>query len=491
MAQNHRESKNLAAKNLSSHCRLSESIRGMPENSLPATDLSEEWKTRLEEIESFLEKDDFDAAAATLADVTELPADPEIRVLAGRAYGRLNPAAGREILSTILRDYPENTAALAAQAELEKNLQNASALDRSRWTRVVPPGERLRQKIERQNRILALALGIGGTVLLAFLLLFVATPTPPPEPPRIMAVAPPEQADDNLDDEQMQKFEKITVPSAPRAGEMSSELVTAAAASAIAAVSLDSIGDGVGMADLGIGFGSSMDFGAQGGASAMFFGSKSEGQRFLFVLDASLSMTATQVKLRNEELQRALSSIRGAQYQVLLFAGGAYFAEEGWGLDSGVTSGSHGPTHFVSPAGKYEFSSKSLHDFQLVGPDTSFTPAPWKRANSLNIRKTVDFVKKSKLFTGTDWDMALELAHLMDPPPDVIFFMSDGLDGELNVSNIVRNSRRRGNPTINVVAMQTDKGAEGFTGIAKGTKGTYTIVTLEGEVIDGLKSANE
>jgi hypothetical protein len=84
--------------------------------------------------------------------------------------------------------------------------------------------------------------------------------------------------------------------------------------------------------------------------------------------------------------------------------------------------------------------------------------------------------------------MALELAHMMKPPPDVIFFMSDGLDSELSVSDILRNSRRNGNPKINVVAMQTDQGAEGFSEIAKGSKGSYTIVNLDGEVLDGFES---
>ncbi|MDF2376203.1 MAG: tetratricopeptide repeat protein [Verrucomicrobiales bacterium] len=450
--------------------------------------LREHWLGRRSAVQSLLADGNPQGAAETLADVTELPADPEVRIIAAEAYGLLNPSAGLEILDAVLLEIPGNEAALSAKAAIEETIRSASASDRSRWVRILTPGERLRRKIEVQNRILALALGIGGTVGIASLMLLVATPSPAPEPPRIMAVAPPVDPRNDIDDEKLQKFEKIPVTSAPRAGEMSNQMITAAAASSLAVVSIEGIGSGVGMADFGNSFGSSMDFGVQGGASAMFFGSKSEGQRFLFVLDASRSMRPNQVKLRNEELQRALNGIRGAQYQVLLFAGGAFFAEEGWGIDPANSGGSHGPTHFVSPHGKYKFSSKSIHDFNLAGPDSDFTPASWKRANSLNIRKSIEFVKKSKLFTGTDWDMALELAHMMKPPPDVIFFMSDGLDSELSVSDILRNSRRNGNPKINVVAMQTDQGAEGFSEIAKGSKGSYTIVNLDGEVLDGFES---
>jgi|GEM_PF-1572283 len=450
-------------------------------------ELREHWFGRRNNVQALLDDGETQAAAEALADVTELPADPEIRIIAGEVYGLLNPTAGLEILNAILVELPGNEEALAAKAVIENTIKSASASDRSAWAHILTPGERLRRKIETQNRILALSLGIGATVALAGLMLLVATPAPPPEPPRIIALAAPVDPDADIDDEKMRKFEKIPVPSAPRAGEISSQVITAAAASPLAVVSIDGIGSGVGMADFGNSFGSSMDFGVNGGASAMFFGSKSTGERFLFVLDASRSMRPSQVKLRDEELARALNGIRGAEYQVLLFAGGAYFAEKDWGIDPANSGGSHGPTHFVSPNGNYHFTSKSIHDFNLAGLDADFTPAPWKKANSLNIRKSIELVKKSKLFTGTDWDMALELAHMMKPPPDVIFFMSDGLDAEISTSDILRNSRRYGNPKINVVAMQTDQGAENFSEIAKGSKGTYTIVNEDGEARDGLE----
>ncbi|MEM6280340.1 MAG: hypothetical protein AAF733_12740 [Verrucomicrobiota bacterium] len=444
------------------------------------------WLERLSAVQSLLEEGKEQEAAATLSDVTELPADPEIRILSAEVYGLLNPSAGLEIIDGILAHSPENESALRVREDIQERLSGASESERSKWVRILTPGEQKRRKQELENRILAAALGLGVSIALFTLLALVATPSPPVEPPKIMVIAPPELPDNDLPEEQLRKIEKVQVPSAPKAGEMSSKLITAASISSIASVSVDSIGTGLGMADMGNSFGASMNFGVQGGASAMFFGSKSEGDRFLFVLDASRSMRPDQVKLRDEELQRALNGIRGAQYQVLLFAGGAYFAERGWGLDPANTGGSHGPTHFVSPNGKYEFSSESVHNFNLKGPDSDFTPAPWKRANSVNIRKSVEIVRRSKLFTGTDWDMALEMAHMMDPPPDVIFFMSDGLDSELSVSDILRTSRRKGRPKINVVAMQTDQGALGFAGIAEGSKGTYTIVNLDGEVLDGF-----
>ena len=68
-----------------------------------------------------------------------------------------------------------------------------------------------------------------------------------------------------------------------------------------------------------------------------------------------------------------------------------------------------------------------------------------------NIERSIEKVESSELFSGTDWDNALRLAHLMKPPPDVIFFMSDGLDRDLDTSAIVRDSKKNdgdNNPPI-------------------------------------------
>ena len=75
----------------------------------------------------------------------------------------------------------------------------------------------------------------------------------------------------------------------------------------------------------------------------------------------------------------------------------------------------------------------------------------------------------------------------MDPPPDVIFFMTDRIDRQIDTSQIVRNSRGNGAPKINCVAMQTTAAQEQFAEIAKRTNGSYTIVDKDGKPIDGFK----
>jgi hypothetical protein len=316
-------------------------------------------------------------------------------------------------------------------------------------------------------------------------MLIVVTASPRPEPPQIVASAPEEKVDD-IETQVMTKPQNVPTPAALTAGAMAMDVLTTSEVSDISMQTFDSPGIGMGDSPMGMGFGSSMTFGTGGGSSAMFFGSKSSGERFLFVLDASISMQPNQVKLRDEELAKTLKILRGVDYHVMLFAGGAYFAEKGWGLKPIGARPPFGPTEFFSPEGAYSFKAKSLYAHALAKADSSFPAPKWLKATSSTTRKSIAFVKESKRFSGTDWDNALELAHLMKPAPDVIFFMSDGLDKDLNVASILSNSKRKGRPKINCIAMQTDTGKESFAAIAKGSRGTFTIVDKDGKSIDGF-----
>ncbi len=340
-------------------------------------------------------------------------------------------------------------------------------------------------KAERRAKIFSVLSGLAATTIICLLLLIVSTASPRPNPPQIVASAPPEKAEE-IETQVMTKPQNVPTPAALTAGAMAMDVLTTSAASNVTMQTFDSPGIGMGDSAMGMGFGSSMTFGTGGGSSAMFFGSKSEGQRFLFVLDASISMQPNQVELRDNELEKTLKTLRGVDYHVMLFAGGAYFAEKGWGLKPVKGKPPMGPTEFISPKGEYSFKAKSLYEYSLAKADSSFPAPKWLKATSSSTRKSIEFVKESKRFSGTDWDNALELAHLMKPSPDVIFFMSDGLDKTLNVSSILANSKRHGRPKINCVAMQTADGKESFAELAKGSRGTFTIVDKDGKAIDGF-----
>ncbi len=338
---------------------------------------------------------------------------------------------------------------------------------------------------EKRSKIQSLCVAILTMVLICVGLGLVAAALPRPNPPQIAAsvLAEDPQAED-LEEQKLVQPKVNNQIQPPDIGAAAMDMVAVSSVSDLSVTTFDNSGIGFGMADSGMSFGASMSFGS-GGSDAMFFGSKTSGKRFMFVLDNSASMTTQQIELRNGELEKTLKTLRNVEYQILLFAGGAFFAEKGWGVDK--SSKGNAPTKFVSPKGKYEFTSKGLFQFDLVGKDEDFPSPKWAKATPSNIRKSIEMVKETKKFGGTDWDMALKLAHLMDPEPDVIFFMSDGLDKVLDVKQIVRNSKKEGGPVINSVSMQTKAGAEAFDEIARRTGGKFTIVDKDGKPIDGSK----
>lgn len=231
---------------------------------------------------------------------------------------------------------------------------------------------------------------------------------------------------------------------------------------------------GLGEGEFGAGFGASS---AGMGSGVSFFGSRSNGRRFLFVLDHSASMTTAQMELRNRELKKALFKLpAGVQYQVILFGGGAVFAEPGW-----ACSHASGDCVVTDPGRrKYVFKPfRTVSDWEFVGEDSDLPKAKWLAVSPSNIQRSMSVLDSVEEFLGTDWGIALKIGHQMRPPPDVIFFMSDGSGGNAP-RPILENNKKFGSPKINTFAMQTTDGAQQFFKIAEGTGGDFVIVNREG-----------
>jgi len=342
------------------------------------------------------------------------------------------------------------------------------------------------EKPNRQttSKATAIIIAVGVHVLIALIAtLVIILPSAKDEPEIIAAVIGPPGKKQEMQKKNVVKQTKKSSASAAAAAPMAQLM----RASAVAKISLPNVTRtstgplGIGDADFG---GGGFGFGGGGlGSGASFFGGHSTGNRFLFVIDHSGSMSAKQVQLRNDELKRALSSLKGAKYQVLLFAGGAYYAWKGWSIKR-----SKGLSNIATgPKGRYNFISvKGYDDYKFDGPRTKLPREEWLAANPDNIKQTMKIVTTHKLFGGTDWGLALEIGHMMKPPPDVIFFMSDGTGGNRPAPILAMNAKY-GKPVINTVAMQTTKGLAEFAEIAKKTGGTFTIVDKRGKPIDGFE----
>lgn len=343
--------------------------------------------------------------------------------------------------------------------------------------------EKAHQGKPRGAKATAIFVAIGVHLLIAIIATIVVILPPNRDEPEIVAavIGPPAKKQEIQKKNVVKQTKKNTASAAAAA-----PLAQLMRANAMAKISLPNVTRtskgplGIGDADFGGGgFGGS---GSGMGSGASFFGGTSTGKRFLFVLDHSGSMKPNQVELRNDELEKALKGLKGVQYQVLLFAGGGYYASEGWSLDR------KGKDNVVKK-GKDSFLFKQIGGFSnydFDGADSRLPKGDWLESTSSNVRKTMERVKKDKLFGGTDWGLALDIGHRMDPPPDVIFFMADGTGGN-NPDPILRTNSKFGKPPINMVAMQTTSGMKEFAAIAKRTRGTYIIVDRKGEPIDGFE----
>ena len=336
---------------------------------------------------------------------------------------------------------------------------------------------------QRGAKATAVFVAIGVHLVIALIAMLVVILPPTKDEPEIVAavIGPPAKKQEMQKKNVVKQTKKTSASSAAAAPLAQLMRANAMAKIALPNVTKTSKGPlGIGDADFGGGgFGS----GGQGmGSGASFFGGTSTGQRFLFVLDHSGSMKKNQVELRNNELEKALKSLKGVQYQVLLFAGGGYYASKGWSLKGGANRANIA----VGPKGSYEFKmARGAGDFNFAGKDEGLPKAEWLSSSAANIKNTMERVKKDKLFFGTDWGLAFDIAHRMDPPPDVIFFMADGTGGN-TPGPILQTNSKFGKPVINMVAMQTTAGMAQFAEIAKKTKGSFTIVDKNGKPIDGF-----
>ena len=335
----------------------------------------------------------------------------------------------------------------------------------------------------RGAKATAILVAIGVHLLIAIIATIVVILPPNRDEPEIVAavIGPPAKKQEMQKKNVVKQTKKTSASSAAAA-----PLAQLMRANAMAKISLPNVTRtskgplGIGDADFGGG-----GFGGSGdglGSGASFFGGTSTGRRFLFVLDHSGSMKPNQVNLRNDELEKALKGLKGVQYQVLLFAGGGYFASDGWSIST------KGKDNTVKgPGGTYQFISKGAYDdYDFKGADSSLPKGEWLATNAANVKKTMERIKKDKLFPGTDWGLALDIAHRMEPAPDVIFFMSDGSGGNAPAP-ILKTNAKYGKPPINMVAMQTTQGSKEFAEIARKTGATFIIVDKKGKPIDGFE----
>ena len=195
-------------------------------------------------------------------------------------------------------------------------------------------------------------------------------------------------------------------------------------------------------------------------------------QRVAYVLDFSITMVGEKDSLMRRELEKSLKALpTTTKYSVICFSGPVWLPGD---EVNGRTVKSNGKT--------YEWTAKSMWEWTSNSPRIE---APWTAASEAAVKRTLKLVSEVKSTGGTDWEAPLEVAIAMDPPPQTVFFMTDGVMEQRDMMRLTRGiaakAKTRG-VTINTVALMEPGAEEPMADLAKRTGGKFTVVEKSGVI---------
>jgi hypothetical protein len=197
--------------------------------------------------------------------------------------------------------------------------------------------------------------------------------------------------------------------------------------------------------------------------------------RIAYVLDFSVTMAGEKDAMMRSELTKALKALpTTTRYSVICFSGPV------WLPGDEVNGGT-----VISGGKTYRWDSKSLWQWTHRGPKME---VPWLDAKPSEVKRTLSLVDDVKTISGTDWEAPLEMAIAMDPPPDVVFFMTDGMMEQRDMMRLTRSIAAKAKArqvTINTVSMMEPGAEEPLADLAKRTGGSFTIIGKNGKIIKG------
>ncbi|WP_367870398.1 hypothetical protein [Luteolibacter sp. Populi] len=226
----------------------------------------------------------------------------------------------------------------------------------------------------------------------------------------------------------------------------------------------------------GIGPGSGNGMGAGGfGTGTVFFNQEIKAARVAYVIDYSLSMRGKREDLMRKELEKSVRKLNPLmRYQLIFFCGPAWIAGDelvvGLGNRDAIVKHQGKEYEWKTPGGgRWEPSGKKVK-------------VEWLNADPAIVEQSASHIKKTPLASGTHWVAPLEMALEMDPPPEVILFMTDGASPGTTEKDIERlASRARGRKTIiNTMSLMEPDADEGMKMLARLAKGTFTVIDETG-----------
>lgn len=225
---------------------------------------------------------------------------------------------------------------------------------------------------------------------------------------------------------------------------------------------------GVGSGD-GVGKGFGNGFGMGSGFSEIeFFGIKGGGQNIAFVIDYSGSMAGPKEVILRRESMRVFEELPdGVNFAAIFFAGPAWPADKDW--TSGINN-------WVYTDGANRYGTWRPKNWSKL------PKVYYNKASSSSRRRYMRYAEDTPLVGGTVFDVPIYMALTLDPPPDTIFFMTDGAcsrDRGINqIRKMLSQLRQKGVsvPVIHTVGMGIPNSGH-LKSIAQLTGGTTKFLT--------------
>lgn len=236
--------------------------------------------------------------------------------------------------------------------------------------------------------------------------------------------------------------------------------------------------------DFGSGWGDGSGTG-DGGGGASFFNQKVSAERIAYVIDYSMSMKGERDDLMRQELTKSVNGLSGnVKFQMIYFSGPAWVA----GSEMPGYNHANGKATVEGKGGhKYEWTGKGLFDWTPKGKKQ---PAEWLDADLGNLKEAREIINDSPLSGGTDWENPLLMAFDMEPPPQIVFFMTDGAVGGrdmMKLTDDLASKAKKKGIVVNTIAMMEPKANQPMANLAKKTGGEFTIIDRNGKANPGIK----
>jgi len=102
------------------------------------------------------------------------------------------------------------------------------------------------------------------------------------------------------------------------------------------------------------------------------------------------------------------------------------------------------------------------------------------------IADSLEAIQETPLVYGTSWEGPLEMALKLNPPPDLIFFMTDGVSGKesMEIAEKMGHRAKTKKTVINSIAMMEPDAVGPMKQLALRSGGKFSVIQKDGTVME-------